>query len=305
MKINREELILALSKKEKILVYSFGTTPSMGFGADYLSLLNKVMTCLVHGVGFRLGEIKKPQGFITKLGWNDYFEPFCGIVKAPLLDFVNRGQFPYAKKFPLIKPLARLWLTTLTSPRSHYFNFVTPGPIDKLGPPIFHPNEDFLIARRHLVRMLWIYNKETVEEVNLIKQEIEAGDSYAAICIRRGDKYTEHPYVGIRNYIDFLDSLGGNWQKLFIGTDDITVVQEIAAAMPGTECVSLTELSSKGYVNTDFRALSASERRRRTIRFFAQLEMMRDASIFLGSKTTNVSWLVNAHRGGERVLWVD
>ena len=40
-------------------------------------------------------------------------------------------------------------------------------------------------------------------------------------------------------------------------------------------------------------------------RFFAQVELMRDSAIFIGTKTTNVSWLVSNYRGGKQVIWID
>src|ERR1035437_6937611 len=136
MNITREKLRAAVSEPKKILVYSFGCNPNAGFGADYLGLINKLMACLQLGIGFRLGKMTLPQGFITQNGWTDYFEPFCDEVTAPLLDRINLHQFPYAKNFPVTKFLAGFWLRSLSRPRAHYFAFDDLGKIETLGPPI-------------------------------------------------------------------------------------------------------------------------------------------------------------------------
>ena len=83
------------------------------------------------------------------------------------------------------------------------------------------------------------------------------------------------------------------------------MVDEVREALPHFNVLTLTDPASKGYVHRDFSSLPASERRRQTLRFFAQLELLRDASFFIGSRTTNVSWMVNALRGGDGVHWVD
>jgi hypothetical protein len=51
--------------------------------------------------------------------------------------------------------------------------------------------------------------------------------------------------------------------------------------------------------------LPAAEKRRRNVLLLAEVEAMRGASHFFGSRTTNVAWLVNLLRKGEGVTWVD
>ena len=126
-----------------------------------------------------------------------------------------------------------------------------------------------------------------------------------AVCIRRGDKITEHAYVGIDRYAESIKFLARGIRTVFIASDDTRVIPEISEVMPDYEFISLTEGNSKGYIHSEFKSLPSAERRRRTLRFFAQLELMRDANLIIGSKTTNVSWMANAHRGGEGVAWVN
>jgi Alpha-(1,6)-fucosyltransferase N- and catalytic domains len=303
MRITREQLFAAISEPEKIMVYSFGCWPTASFNADYLGLVDRLMACLQLGIGFRLCKIRSPQSFVVKNGWTDYFEPFCDIATGAFLDRINRHQFPFAKKLPVVKPVARLWLKCATRPRADYFQF-DDLKIETLGPPIFEPNENYLSARRDLIGLLWTYNAETAREVERIKGEISP-KNYIGLCIRRGDKIAEYSYVDIYRYVESISILANDTRTVFVATDDVKTISEISNIMPHYEFISLTENNARGYIHSEFKRLPGDERRRRTIRFFAQLELLRDASLFIGSRTTNVSWMVNAHRGGDRVVWVD
>jgi hypothetical protein len=192
----------------------------------------------------------------------------------------------------------------VTRPRADYFQF-DDLKIETLGPPAFEPNENYLFARRDLIRLLWTYNAETAVEVDRIKDEIKVPKEHLAICIRRGDKIAEYSYVDIDLYVKSINTLGRDVRTVFVATDDVRVVSQISRLMPHYEFLSLTDDNASGYVHSEFKSLPANERRRRTLRFFAQLEFMRDATLFIGSRTTNVSWIVNAHRGGDAVTWVD
>ena len=104
--------------------------------------------------------------------------------------------------------------------------------------------------------------------------------------------------VGVDRYVELIVSLARGIRTIFIASDSGIVFREISELIPDYKCISLTEGNAKGYIHSEFKSLPAAERRRRTLRFFVQLELMRDANLFLGSKTTNVSWIVNAFRGG-------
>src|SRR4051812_37063453 len=104
MQMSRETLVAALAKPDRTFVYQFGCAGNAGFGADYLGLLSRLITCISLGIGFRFGKVIRPRGFVTNRGWSDYFEPFCDEVEAPWIDRLNVWQFPYARIMPFAKP---------------------------------------------------------------------------------------------------------------------------------------------------------------------------------------------------------
>ncbi|WP_161798964.1 hypothetical protein [Caenimonas sp. SL110] len=297
----------AVTGKDRTLVYSFGCDRSAGFGADYLGFVGKLMWCLQNDVGFRFGEVRRPVGFITARGWTDYFEPFCEEARGPLLDKLNVHAFPYARRLPFLKTFAGAWLRATVQPASDYFSFDALDQVTGQGQRGIAAN-DFLKDRQALIEVLWRYNAQTLREVRQIKEQanlLPESSSYFAICVRRGDKLMEHGYVGVQRYVQAIAQHAGSLRTLFLATDDASVVDEVRKALPDFNVLTLTDPASKGYVHRDFSSLPASERRRQTLRFFAQLELMRDARFFIGSRTTNVSWMANALRGGDGVHWVD
>ncbi|MES2632434.1 MAG: hypothetical protein V4669_05650 [Pseudomonadota bacterium] len=305
--LTAEALREAVTGKDLTLVYSFGCDRRAGFGADYLGFVSKLMWCLQHRVGFRFAEVRHPIGFITARGWTDYFEPFCGEAQGPFLDRLNVHAFPYPRRLPFLKTLAGAWLRATVQPASQYFSFDDLEKVDaRLRQGL--ASIDFLKDRQALIAILWRYNFETMREVQQIKQQarrLPESARYFAICVRRGDKRMEHGYVGVQRYAEAIAQRAGSLRTMFLATDDASVVDEVRRAMPDFNVLSLTDPISTGYVHRAFSSLPASDRRRQTLRFFAQLELMRDASFFIGSRTTNVSWMVNAMRGGGGVDWVD
>ena len=83
------------------------------------------------------------------------------------------------------------------------------------------------------------------------------------------------------------------------------MIDELAKAMPDRSFFSISEKSSAGYVHSEFKKWSPDARRKKILRHLAELELLWGSKLFIGSKTTNVSWMVNAYRGGEDVAWVD
>ena len=155
------------------------------------------------------------------------------------------------------------------------------------------------------MQLMWQYNQETSDQVAAIRSEIHLPDVYHSVCIRRGDKNTEHAYVPIETYVRTIESTCAPGIPLFATSDDYQCIVDLARTMPDRMFVSLTKPSADGYYHADFKQLHPQERRNRTARFFAQLECLWGAESFIGSRTTNVGLMVNAYRGGDNVIWVD
>jgi hypothetical protein len=301
-KLTPERVKASLLKGERTFVYQFGR--GVGFCADYILLLTCMIKCLQFNYAFRLGATTRPRGFATRHGWNDYFVPFFAEAHGPLLHSLNVTQFPFARRLPFLKALARPLLKSTTTPKSDLFMFDDLGTLTHLSPPMFGTHQSFISACKELMDMMWVLNEETRAEVDAHIAAINPPKHFSAVHIRRGDKVTEYPYVPISKYVDALLRLEDEIGAVFVATDDHSVVSELAEQLPHHVFSSgATDLA--GYDQQTFNRAQPSERRNQTIRFLAEFEMMKRATHFIGDPTTNVAALASFFRGEERVTWVN
>jgi hypothetical protein len=72
-----------------------------------------------------------------------------------------------------------------------------------------------------------------------IKEYVDKHRPYNSIYIRRGDKSVESAIISIQDIIDSTD-LKDTTKKLFVQTDDYSVIGELQALLPSVEMITLT-----------------------------------------------------------------
>ena len=303
--ITRQSLVRALAVPAKTYVYSFGCNPKEGLGADFVGLLKTLMVCLNHGIGFRLCTITKPRGFATKQGWADYFEPIFEEAAGPFLEDLNLPRLPYQRRAPFVKPMVRSLLKATTRPAVDYFELDDVGNCDQLIAPVFSTSPNHLDARAKLFKILWQLNPETRAAVDEMKAGATDLADYASAVIRRGDKHTEASYVALSRYVAAIDRHVAPGRSVFLASDDARTISEMARLMPHRRFFSVSDPNATGYVHAQFKKLPPAARRRTILRHLAELELLWGARQHIGSKTVNASWMVNAWRGGDGMLWLD
>ena len=304
--VMREQLSLVLATSPHRYVHPFGCRNTYGFGADFLGLLTTLMACLNLEIGFSLTPPKRPQGFVIKYGWDDYFEPLFEMVDAPLIHYLNIPRLPLQPQLPVLRPFASAWLRAFSRPRARYFwfdNIAARG--TSRVPPLFSDCGNWLRARSELMKLIWLYNESTRQEIEQVRSEIDLPDYYHSVCIRRGDKNTEAEYVPMDKYVNFIRGSSTPDVPLFATSDDYQCIEDLKQALPERTIFSLTKPVATGYVHKHFKSLTPEERKSQTCRFLAQLECLWNADLFIGSNTTNVGLMVNSYRAGENVVWVD
>jgi hypothetical protein len=302
--ILKSKIFTFLNSCDKRFAYPFGLRPHMGFGADYMGLLSRLMSCLECGIKFSLCKIRSPQGFSVANGWSDYFEPFFDEVDSPLMGLLNRHEFPYQRIFPLTKTLARAWLRNYTQPQTTFFAF------DKL-PQLCNPNHaslfdldlDWVQARGVIMKLLWKLNVQTQNEVSRSITSARIPERFYAMHIRRGDKKKEFALVPIEKYVFTVNNLPEKHLPLFVASDDFLVVDHLRRALPRREIISFAAPSAQGHDNAKFNMLPLEKRRMLTVALFADLECLRRAQLFVGTQTSNIGWMINSFREGEGIVW--
>ena len=294
----------ALAAKSPFFAYPWACNPGAGFGANHSGLTKSLTMCLQKGIGFRFVALARPQGIAIARGYGDYFLPFCEEVSGRWLPGLNRNQLPGQSRLPWVAPLVSALLQATTRPRARYFFFTPPASIPGFATPFLAVPYDIL--RASVSHLLWHYTPDVGEEVAAVKRELPPlPEPYLATLVRRGDKILEATYAGLEGYVRPIQALQGRFRRLFIAGDDLEAMQALASLLPELECVFLRPAFTAGYDNASFRQLPAEQRRAAMIRFFAQVDLLRESAHFVATRTTNVSYIVNAFRAGRDVTWLD
>lgn len=294
----------ALAAQRPFFAYPWACNPGAGFGANHSGLTKSLTMCLQKGIGFRFVALARPQGIAIARGYGDYFLPFCEEVSGWWLPGLNRNQLPGQSRLPWVAPLVSALLQATTRPRARYFFFTPPSSIPGFANPFSAVPYDIL--RASVSHLLWHYTPDVGEEVAAVKRELPPlPEPYLATLVRRGDKILEATYAGLEGYVRPIQALQGRFRHLFIAGDDLEAMQALASLLPELECVFLRPAFTTGYDNASFRQLPAEQRRAAMIRFFAQVDLLRESAHFVATRTTNVSYIVNAFRAGRDVTWLD
>ena len=100
---------------------------------------------------------------------------------------------------------------------------------------------------------------------------------YTSLYVRRGDKANEMALVSIDNVLQQTDIIDDG-RKIFLKTDDYTVVEEIKGRLPSCSIISLTPSTKRGADNMNMLQWSPEERKEDTE------ELLVSAGVFIRAK---------------------
>ena len=96
-----------------------------------------------------------------------------------------------------------------------------------------------------------------------IREYVEQHQPYNSIYIRRGDKSAENPMNPIQDILGFTD-LKDTTKKLFVQTDDYSVIGELQALLPSVEMITLTPEKKLGAHFANILQLDSEKRKEDT-----------------------------------------
>jgi hypothetical protein len=126
-------------------------------------------------------------------------------------------------------------------------------------------------------------------------------DEYLAFSVRRGDKHTveKFDYPSAADYIKAAEKavqphFGGVQPKIFVATDDCTVMSELRGIKSDWTFVSQCDLeeheADKGFALKDMKNWDTEMTDAHYAKFFAELYGLAAAKFVIGVAYTNVSW---------------
>lgn len=96
-----------------------------------------------------------------------------------------------------------------------------------------------------------------------IREYVEQHQPYNSIYIRRGDKSAENPMNPIQDILGFTD-LKDTTKKLFVQTDDYSVIGELKGLLPSVEIITLTPENMLGSYSGQITQLDNEKRKEET-----------------------------------------
>jgi len=285
----------------KRYLHRFGR--GVGFCAEFIHVLKAVAKCLDLRIQFCLQSGVSPEGFAVQWGWTDYFEPLFPEIMVPRVAAVlNRVHLPLGR-VPLLKSLSRTCLKAACDCSYFVFDEFGLHPPARLSVPALGLGDDYWHNMQALTRLLWTHNAQATQAVAAYRAAGQLRSAYNAVHVRRGDKKDEAGIHHLQAYVDAIRRLNSNIHQIFVATDDSRIIDPLRNSL-GSDYVVHSNSDSdvdRGYDQTKFNFAPISFRRERTLRFFADVEVLYLANHFIGASTSNVFNLVQYMRANKNI----
>ena len=287
---------------KKKLVYRIGV--SAGFFSELNNMLLAMAYCLNHEIRFVL--YSRNANFGLENGWTELFLPFTRESRIRLHATYNgrmnpalvRPERDIAQKVRLLKAVTRTDFLT-------HDLFAAVRNEAKSGLYYGFPSLDISGGIRNVLVELsglaWRFNERTRDLVDKALAPLELPGEYVSFHIRNGDKVTEAPVYGARDYIEVAQR-SSSIRTAFVGTDDYSNIEFLVKEYPEWRFCHLGDESQRGYLQASFDAKPASTKRAELINLLASVEAMTGSKLFVGTFTSNVGSFVGMRMPKERCL---
>lgn len=275
-----------------------------GYCAEMGHLLKRIHACLFNDVQFCLGQVRNPRGYAVSSGWTDYFEPVFPEVQGSVLSSLNRSHFPL-NRIPVFRFASKSILKFLCGQYLYMFDEIPGGYPEEVLVKKIGVSNDYWIGTSQLITALWQYRSDVEDRIGGYRDRFSGmvnGD-YVAVHVRRGDKITESPYVDLEKYVEMMDQHGLIGMPIFLATDDIRVRKDFKDILGNNIDIRFFDgVQQAGYDQTCFNSMDKARRWQDTVMFMFELDMMRDASFFVGASPSNVFYWTRYRRGNQNML---
>jgi hypothetical protein len=204
---------------------------------------------------------------------------------------------------PLLKSLSRTCLKTISNCSYFIFDEFGSHPPARLSLPALGLGDNYWQNMQALTRLLWTYNTQATEAIAAYRTVGQLRSAYNAVHVRRGDKKDEAGIHHLQVYVDAVRRLNSSTRQVFVATDDSRIIGPFRKAL-GSDYVVLSNSDNEvdvGYDQMKFNSAPISLRRERTLRFFAEVEVLALANHFIGASTSNVFNLVQYMRANKDI----
>lgn len=151
---------------------------------------------------------------------------------------------------------------------------------------------------RALLTPLWNFNPATA---SYIRAQVSAlhlrTGAYIAVHIRRGDKLRETAPLPVARYAAAVRVLARPREPIFLASDDGSVLRAMRKELPDHALLSLPDLGNRrAHIQSEHNRVWMKRRYNRVADMLAEIEVMREARVFIGTFSSNLGRLVHGLR---------
>lgn len=276
-----------------------------GFCAEVIGLLKSMLTCLASETQLVVGTHPKGRGFSLGEGWGDYFMNLFPTKRTRISDLLNRHVYPANSYIPdRVSRMAHAATRRLL--RADLLQFDPLRLPERLTVRELGVDLGWWDACKLCIDLMWEMRPEVAEAVARTRLGFRIEQPYIGLHVRRGDKRSESSYVPLEAYVRKIVEIANPPRTVVIASDDAAESERLAALMERSFDVrSLASASDRGYDQARFNALPARQRWERTVRFIAELEILRDAEVLLVTTSSNVGAFLQYARAGRGIINVE
>lgn len=218
-------------------------------------------------------------------------------VKVLLTQFLDMGKIPHLQT--CILPADVIYNPDL---KNH--QVITRGEYDELWyvPKVFK-NTNFDI-QCDIFENTWIIKEDVLSYMH--EETSMYNNIDICINIRRGDKITLEPSMiqgSIMEYIEAIEKIERG-DTLFHTSDDYSTFLEFKEQRPLWNISTFCSSNDTGYFLKDLNSESIEHVTKHVQKFMKELEIMKQAKWFVGTRTTNVGLMVDLMRRGKNNIFI-
>ncbi|KAA6345329.1 hypothetical protein EZS27_007099 [termite gut metagenome] len=274
-----------------------------GFFSEYRYMIWAMLYCLEHKIRFVL--YSKDANFGYDKGWTDYFLPFCEEETDDWHSKHNKAAADWKKQFnPKIIKYHLLHRNTYLS--SDIWRYYTSNSFQQkqFDIPELGIKGDLWEACHVLVNVTWNYNAAVRHAINRLIAELKLPENYIGFHIRSGDKYVEVKLLPVSDYVEAVCPVS-DLRDAFVSTDNYDKIREFNDGFQDWTVFTLCRKEEKGYFHSNFMKQSLDFRKKQFETFFASIEILHSAAVFVGTLSSGPGYFEYIRRPKGTTLSVD
>ncbi|MEQ8580130.1 MAG: hypothetical protein RIC30_06160 [Marinoscillum sp.] len=268
-----------------------------GFYSEINNLILGYLFALDQGHPFKL--YSKDWISAYDRGWQDYFVPFCEetddehLAHPTILPHDPFTHWRLNLVYHRLKILKKKILRQPFFAQDLYYDFRETSFLSKnFNLPQYDLTGDIFSVSRGLMKQILTFNPATKQYLDEGLKLAKLPKQYIAMHIRRGDKVSgkkwEANRIDIRDYFEMAIKARPALKDVFIATDDFAVIRESRLLYPEFTIHTLCSEEKAGHDEATFAQMTPMLRKKETLAFLLESEIMKMADIFIGTYSSNV-----------------